>query len=165
MSSVFATDLRRRNEEKWAAVPSYIDFLLTQQDYDRPIAAVIDIDGTILDAFTYLPMRGSVEAIKQIKARGCSIFIVTARSKHMMHETIYELKDVGITPDLYKGIFFGDLARSHKDSKAAHRNTIRETHDLILAIGDRTIDLIDLHEDTSDDYCYLNLMMESMTQY
>ena len=93
----------------------------------------------------------ATDLLKQIRARGCSIFMVTARSKSSMQETIHELKDVGITPDLYQDILFGDVMVPHKTSKLAHCNKIREAHALNLAVGDRTIDLIDLDEDITCD--------------
>ena len=38
-------EIRERNEQKWACVPKYIDYLLANQRFERPIAVSIDIDG------------------------------------------------------------------------------------------------------------------------
>lgn len=37
--------IKQRNEEKWAAVPKYIDYLMVNQRFERPTAVSIDIDG------------------------------------------------------------------------------------------------------------------------
>lgn len=164
MCAVLARQVRARNAQKWASVPLYVEYLIANYHYARPIAACFDIDDTMIDGRTQLLMENCLGALHKLMDVGCAVFIVTARSENMRVETRGELANLGVTPDLYSRLLMRDSHdKSHASAKLAERWRIRDTHDLVLAIGDRPHDLIAVDED--EDVPHLNIMMEALEQY
>ena len=144
-----------RNADKWLKCNG-------RATQHLPLAVCMDIDSTILHEKTKKIMPNCLQALQHLKSEGITVFIITARSENIRVETINELKDEGIAPDLYKGLLMNNGDEAHDKLKAAHRKDIRKTHCLIMAIGDRIHDLIGLYE---SDEAHYNLLLESLHQY
>ena len=45
VNKMLRDDIKRRNEERWQNVAQYIDYIVANYYFDKPMAASIDIDG------------------------------------------------------------------------------------------------------------------------
>lgn len=101
-------EIDRRNADKWKSVPSYIDYLECNFKEDLPFAVSIGIDGTVLQEKSRKIMPYCLNAFEEMTLKGVTIFIVTARSSNTRIETVNELRDEGVRPELYHELLMSD---------------------------------------------------------
>ena len=145
---------------KWEMVPSYTDYMVNNWRFDKPSAAVIDLDGTLKsdhpsqdDIYLYVQ-----QALLYLQKNNITIFLVTARAKECEGETISYLRSQNID-HYFKGMYF--LPEDYTDIasfKSDARDSIREDYSIIMCFGDRNWDLS--FEDDSDEIC-LNILFEN----
>lgn len=137
-----------------------------QLSHEKPLAVVVDIDETVLDNSPYQAsgiiegfgypekwdewmhlasaeaVPGSLEFLLAASAAGVEVFYVTNRKEIYKEATLRNLNE--------KGFPFADeshiFLRTAESAKESRRNTIRETHEIILLIGDNMGDFDGIFE-------------------
>lgn len=152
--------------------------------YEKPLAVVVDIDETVLDNSPYQasgilesfgyperwdewmqlaaaePVPGSLEFLLKAADAGVEVFYITNRKEIYKDATLKNLND--------KGFPFADeahlLLRINENAKENRRNKIRETHEIILLIGDNMGDFDEIFE-TKDASSRLNETLQNRNHF
>ena len=147
-----------------------LDKILTKNEFTKPIAIVTDVDETVLDNSPYSGKQieldenysslrwtewvnkkkanvipGALSFFKYAKSKGVAVFYISNRSSKQTKETIENLK--------LKGFPFADEAhvilKSINNEKETRRNHVRQTHEIVLFLGDNLSDFSSIFENRS----------------
>ncbi|MCK9448051.1 MAG: 5'-nucleotidase, lipoprotein e(P4) family [Bacteroidales bacterium] len=150
-----------------------------QVQYSKPMAIVVDIDETVLDNSPYqaeailkdfgYPVRwdewmhqasaeiipGSLDFLIKAEQAGVEVFYVSNRKEIYKEATLKNLSEAGFP--------FADeahlLLRTDENEKENRRNIIRNTHEIILLVGDNLGDFDEIFETNNAD----ERMQQTMT--
>ncbi|MBE0650313.1 MAG: 5'-nucleotidase, lipoprotein e(P4) family [Bacteroidales bacterium] len=147
----------------------------------KPLAIVTDIDESILDNSPFngkliqenkeytgkewsewvklekaTAIPGAVEFLQYAKKRGVEVFYITNRSIKQQQETMENLRKLGF-PYIDNKHF---LMKENTSSKKSRREKVRETHDVVMLIGDNLADFNHLFDNQSTKN--RNLIVDSL---
>ena len=157
--------------------------LATGCNNSKPKAVVVDIDETILDnspfetnmirsgkTFSSAAWKewtdmskaratpGSLAFLKYAESKGVEIFYISNRDTSATRKTLENLKVFGFP--------FADkdhmLLRTNTGVKTKRRNKVKETHEILILIGDNIGDFDEILEDRSKNYGFA--LVDSMKQ-
>jgi len=146
------------------------NILDNKSDYKKPIAIITDIDETVLDNSPYSGKQielneeystlrwmewvkkkkakaipGSLDFFQYAKNRGVKVFYISNRSTNQKRETIENLQMIGFP--------FADAAhvllKENSSGKEPRRLKVRESHEIVLLIGDNLSDFSAVFDDHS----------------
>ena len=150
-----------------------LDLMLQSKDaYEKPLAIVTDIDETILDNSPYSgkqielgedyiperwaewvdekkakPIPGALEFFNYAKDKGVEVFYISNRTQDQEQATLENLRAAGFP--------FADgahiLLEEETSRKGKRRTVIRETHHVIMLIGDNLSDFSTVFENRSTE--------------
>jgi len=148
-----------------------LDLILSKKIHrTKPLAIVTDIDESILDNSPFngkliqenrdysgkewsewvklekaTPIPGAVEFLQYAKKRGVEVFYITNRNVKLQKETMANLSRFGF-PYIDDSHF---LLKENTSSKKSRRMKVRETHDVVMLIGDNLADFTHLFDNQS----------------
>ena len=126
-------------------------------------AVVVDIDETVLDNSRYEakliqtgaeypeywqewcdtalapPVPGSLEFLRYASSKGVEVFYVTNRRENKKTGTLKNLSKMGFPNATEDHVF----CRTSESSKESRRQTVAQTHDIVLLMGDNLNDFVD----------------------
>ncbi|WP_165732935.1 5'-nucleotidase, lipoprotein e(P4) family [Polaribacter sp. 20A6] len=149
-----------------------LDQILANNDSEKPIAIVTDIDETLLDNSPYSGKQieldenytserwaewvaqkkanaipGALSFFKYAKSKNVTIFYISNRSADQTAETIENLKQ--------KGFPFADethvLLKTNSSEKGTRRSVVTKTHEIVLLLGDNLSDFSSIFENSTTD--------------
>ncbi len=134
---------------------------ILQQNHDKPLAIVTDVDETFLDNSPYAvemarqgkvfsedtwnewtskgeakPLLGSIEFFNYAAKNGIEVYYITNRNENDKKGTIANLKRYNFPYADEKHV----IVRSTESSKETRRQKLSETHEIILLLGDNLSD-------------------------
>jgi len=144
-----------------------LDQILTNNDSEKPIAIVTDIDETLLDNSPYSGKQieldenytserwaewvaqkkanaipGALAFFNYAKSKNVTVFYISNRSAEQTKETIENLKA--------KGFPYADkthiLLKTNSSEKGTRRNIVNKTHKIVLLLGDNLSDFSSIFE-------------------
>ena len=139
---------------------------LQQANDEKPKAVVLDLDETVLDNSPYMfaeiakgetfdsdswyewcmegsagAVPGALEFIRTCKEQGVDVYFISNRGIETMEGTLANLKTLGLPTDKSHVL----LKEGYSD-KTDRRNTVLETHEILLYIGDNLRDFSDIYK-------------------
>lgn len=147
-----------------------LDEILANNQSDKPIAIVTDIDETLLDNSPYSAKQieldenytsarwaewvreikaaaipGALAFFKYAKSKNVTVFYISNRSASQTTETIENLK--------LKGFPFADethvLLKTTSSEKGTRRSLVNKTHEIVLLLGDNLSDFSSIFENST----------------
>ena len=147
-----------------------LENILNKNEFKKPLAIVTDIDETVLDNSPYSgkqieldenysssrwaewvnkkkanAISGAVDFFNYAKNKGVTVFYISNRSATQTAETVANLQA--------KGFPFADAAhvilKEMSSEKETRRNKVRETHEIVLFLGDNLSDFSSIFENHS----------------
>ncbi len=150
--------------ERWKLVPSYAEYMLLNFRTSKPAAVIFDLDGCIRPDHPVLQHRVTfpnvLEAMDKLHSLNITMYIVTARPTTSKEATMQYMSACGMSCYIKEVFFLPMTGINAIDFKSHTRTQLRETHSIIMAIGDQKQDLCYNDEDEEDDCC-LNILMEN----
>lgn len=148
------------------------DYLANNERSSKPLAIITDIDETILDNSPYSGKQieldedyttarwdewvnlknakaipGSLEFFQYAASKGVETFYITNRDEHQKKVTLENLKSVGF-PNADEDHI---LLRRNDSEKETRRDKVKDTHEIIMLIGDNLSDFSYLFEKRSGE--------------
>lgn len=147
-----------------------LDQILANNDSQKPIAIVTDIDETLLDNSPYSGKQieldenytserwaewvaqkkanaipGALAFFNYAKSKNVAVFYISNRSAEQTKETIENLK--------LKGFPFADethvLLKTNSSEKGTRRSIVNQTHEIVLLLGDNLSDFSSIFENST----------------
>lgn len=139
---------------------------IVQQQYEKPLAVVVDIDETVLDNIPYQadciikdyeyptawsewmhsadakPIAGSVEFLNKAFELGVETFYISNRKEEFRIPTLKNLTEKGFPCVKDENL----LLRDKDNEKETRRQKVLENYEIVLLIGDNLGDFADLFE-------------------
>lgn|SRR5690554_4278249 len=151
----------------------HLDVLLeSKEGHDKPLAIVTDIDETILDNSPYSgkqielqedyvperwtewvnekkakPIPGALEFFEYAKSRGVEVFYISNRTVDQEEATLENMRAVGFPYSDAANL----LLAAETSRKGKRRATVKETHEIIMLIGDNLSDFSAVFENRSTE--------------
>lgn len=148
------------------------DYLVNTYKNEKPLAIITDIDETILDNSPYSGKQieldedyttarwdewvnlksakaipGSLEFFKYAASKDVEVFYITNRDEHQMKATLENLNSVGF-PYADEGHI---LLRKSDSEKETRRDKVKESHEIIMLLGDNLSDFSYVFEKRSGE--------------
>lgn len=154
--------------------------ILENNPYDKPLAIVVDVDETVLDNSpfeaksilensdypTYWKewcelanarnLPGAVEFLTYAASKGVETFYITNRKIEFQTATMKNLQKLGFP-------YVDDdhmLFRKNESNKESRRQTVLETHEIVILMGDNLNDFTDVFDSKSSEN--RQLLVESL---
>lgn len=169
MSTLFhqkAAEMRAIYYQAYNLAALRLDNELRIAGLSKTLAVVVDIDETVLDNSPFeaksilensnypkywkewcelaqaKAIHGAVEFLSYAESKGVEIFYITNRKEKFKNATIKNLKKEGFPFTDKKHL----LMRTTSSSKKERRQSVEETHKIVLLIGDNLGDFLDIFD-------------------
>lgn len=154
--------------------------ILENNPYDKPLAIVVDVDETVLDNSPFeaksilensdyptnwkewcdlanaKDLPGAVEFLTFAASKGVETFYITNRKVEFQAATMKNLQKLGFP-------YVDDdhmLFRKNESNKESRRQTVLETHEIVILMGDNLNDFTDVFDSKSSEN--RQLLVESL---
>ncbi|MEO9569723.1 MAG: 5'-nucleotidase, lipoprotein e(P4) family [Polaribacter sp.] len=165
-----AAEYRALTYQAYNLAKIQLDKILADNQFNKPIAIVTDIDETVLDNSPYSgkqielnenynskrwtewvkkekanSIAGALSFFKYAESKNVVIFYISNRSTNQLNETIKNLK----THDFPFADRSHVLLKNTSSEKETRRNLVKETHEIVLFLGDNLTDFASVFENQS----------------